>query len=69
MACVMVHFKDQMLKDMNQAEYDKMMTHWRLGHLDQKLFPEVAAMRPDFSLTDLGLRMQQEEAVNSLAVN
>ena len=68
MACVLVHFKDEMLKDMNQAEYNKMMTHWRLGHLDQKLFPEVAAMRPDFSLTDLGLRMLQEEASNSLAV-
>ena len=68
MACVMVHFKDQMKKDMTQEEYDKMMHHWRLGHLDGKLFPEVVAMRPDFSLTDLGLRMQQEESVNSLAV-
>ncbi|CAE7831423.1 unnamed protein product [Symbiodinium sp. CCMP2592] len=68
MACVMVHFKDQMMKDMSPDEYHKMMSHWRLGHLDQKLFPEVAAMRPDFSLTDLGLRMQQEEASNSLAV-
>ncbi|CAE7838908.1 unnamed protein product [Symbiodinium sp. CCMP2592] len=68
MACVMVHFKDQMMKDMSPDEYHKMMSHWRLGHLDQKLFPDVAAMRPDFSLTDLGLRMQQEEASNSLAV-
>lgn len=68
MACVMVHFKDQMKKDMTPDEFNKMMSHWRLGHLDGKLFPEVVAMRPDFSLTDLGLRMQQEEAVTNLAV-
>ena len=53
MACFMVHFEDDLKKNLGEDEFAKVQSNWRTGVLDSKLMPEVVAMRPDFKLADL----------------
>ena len=54
MACFMVHFEKDMKEKLGPQEFARIHTAWITGHLDNKLLPEITAMRPDFNLADCG---------------